>query len=101
MTPALEASPQAVRGITLGAIDTERYSFWYGRTQALFDVTVSVKPRAITALIGPSGCGKSTFLRSVNRLNDVIPGTHSSGEMRLDGVDGRSQGTDGGPLRQP
>ena len=54
-------------------IDVRAYSFWYGATQALFDVTVTVPRRAVTALIGPSGCGKSTFLRSVNRLNDLIP----------------------------
>ncbi|MFN2563782.1 MAG: phosphate ABC transporter ATP-binding protein PstB [Gemmatimonadaceae bacterium] len=65
----------------------ERFSFWYGRHQALHDITLGVSPRAITALIGPSGCGKSTFLRSINRLNELIPGVRHSGTIRLDGED--------------
>src|SRR2546422_11339387 len=52
-------------------LDVRAYSFWYGATQALFDVTIAVPRRAVTALIGPSGCGKSTFLRSGNRLNEL------------------------------
>jgi phosphate transport system ATP-binding protein len=70
-----------------GSIQAERFSFWYGRNQALHDITLGVSPRAITALIGPSGCGKSTFLRSINRLNDLIPGVRHSGAIRLDGED--------------
>src|SRR5206468_7380356 len=56
-------------------IDVRAYTFWYGATQALFDLTFTVPRRAVTALIGPSGCGKSTFLRSINRLNELIPRT--------------------------
>jgi phosphate transport system ATP-binding protein len=70
-----------------GSIRAERFCFWYGRTQALHDITLSVAPRAVTALIGPSGCGKSTFLRSINRLNELIPGARHSGVIRLDGED--------------
>jgi phosphate transport system ATP-binding protein len=70
-----------------GSIRAERFSFWYGTTQALHEITLDVAPRAITALIGPSGCGKSTFLRSINRLNDVIPGVRHSGMIKLDGED--------------
>ena len=49
-------------------------NFFYGTNQALFDVSMQIRPRCVTALIGPSGCGKSTFLRSLNRMNDLIPG---------------------------
>ena len=70
-----------------GTLIAERFSFWYGRTQALHDITLAIRPHAITALIGPSGCGKSTFLRSVNRMNDLIPGTRHEGSLTLDGTD--------------
>jgi len=68
-----------------GRIEVEHFNFWYGKRQALFDIGLAIEPRAVTALIGPSGCGKSTFLRSINRLNELIPGAHGSGEIRLDG----------------
>ncbi|MGQ0767125.1 MAG: phosphate ABC transporter ATP-binding protein PstB [Gemmatimonadota bacterium] len=77
-------SPQAASPET-GCIESKAFSFWYGEKQALHDITLSLEPRAITALIGPSGCGKSTFLRSINRMNDLIPGTRHAGEMTLDG----------------
>jgi phosphate transport system ATP-binding protein len=70
-----------------GSIAAERFSFWYGKHQALYDITLAVPSRAVTALIGPSGCGKSTFLRSINRLNDVIPGIRHEGAILLDGED--------------
>ncbi len=62
-------------------------SFWYGAKQALFDVSLDVPECSVMALIGPSGCGKSTFLRSLNRMNDLIEGTRHSGELILDGED--------------
>ncbi|MHB1423222.1 MAG: phosphate ABC transporter ATP-binding protein PstB [Gemmataceae bacterium] len=62
-------------------------SFWYGTKQALFDVSLSIPECSVMALIGPSGCGKSTFLRSLNRMNDLIEGTRHSGELILDGED--------------
>ncbi|HEY6089025.1 MAG TPA: phosphate ABC transporter ATP-binding protein PstB [Gemmatimonadaceae bacterium] len=68
-----------------GTIEARQFSFWYGKKQALKGITMAVPPRAVTALIGPSGCGKSTFLRSINRLNDLIPGIRHDGEMLLDG----------------
>ena len=68
-----------------GSIAAEAFSFWYGKHQALHDITLAVPPRAVTALIGPSGCGKSTFLRSINRLNDVILGVRHEGVILLDG----------------
>jgi len=68
-----------------GSIQATDFSFWYGEKQALFDITLAVEPRTITALIGPSGCGKSTFLRSINRMNDLLPGVRREGEITLDG----------------
>ena len=63
----------------------EKLNFYYGNTQALRDVTMTVLPREITALIGPSGCGKSTFLRCLNRMNDTITDTSISGSVVLNG----------------
>jgi phosphate transport system ATP-binding protein len=83
-----------------GRIDVDRFNFWYGRTQALHDVSMAITPRAVTALIGPSGCGKSTFLRSINRLQDMIPGARRSGEIRLDGENVYAKGIDVVTLRQ-
>jgi len=68
-------------------ISARKVSMWYDQTQALFDVDLEVPDGTVTALIGPSGCGKSTFLRSLNRMNDTIPGTRLKGEILLDGVD--------------
>ena len=81
-------------------LDVRRYAFWYGGTQALFDLTFTIPRRAVTALIGPSGCGKSTFLRSVNRLNELIPGTRHSGDILLEGVSVFSRGMDAVALRR-
>ncbi|HWP02021.1 MAG TPA: phosphate ABC transporter ATP-binding protein PstB [Gemmatimonadaceae bacterium] len=72
---------------TDAAITVRGFSFWYGHKQALFAVDMSIPARKVTALIGPSGCGKSTFLRSINRLNELIPGTRHSGTITLDGED--------------
>ena len=62
-------------------------SFWYGAKQALWDISLDVPERSVVALIGPSGCGKSTFLRTLNRMNDLIEGTRHVGELALDEVD--------------
>ncbi len=61
--------------------------FYYGSFKALKDVTLDVEANSVTALIGPSGCGKSTFLRCLNRMNDLIPGTRVEGSLTLDGED--------------
>jgi phosphate transport system ATP-binding protein len=78
--PAADAEPGA------GSVEARAFSFWYGETQALHDITLAIPPRQVTALIGPSGCGKSTFLRSINRLNELIPDVRHEGEILLDGV---------------
>lgn len=73
-------------------VETRNLSFWYGNTQALFDISTAIPDRCVTALIGPSGCGKSTFLRTLNRMNELIEGTRHTGEICLAGQDiyGRS-----------
>jgi len=68
-------------------IEVQNLCFFYSGSQALFDVTVTIPERAVTALIGPSGCGKSTFLRTLNRMNDIIEGTRVSGSVFLEGTD--------------
>ncbi len=81
-------------------IDVRHYSFWYGATQALYDLTFTIPRRAVTALIGPSGCGKSTFLRSINRLNELIPRTRHTGDVLLEGVSVFSRGVNPVALRR-
>jgi phosphate transport system ATP-binding protein len=63
------------------------FCLWYSGTQALFDVNMTVEKGLVTALIGPSGCGKSTLLRAINRMNDLIDGLRTSGQIVLDGTD--------------
>jgi phosphate transport system ATP-binding protein len=66
---------------------TEKLSFFYGDHQALVDVDLRIPERSVTALIGPSGCGKSTFLRTLNRMNDIIEGARMTGNVTLEGRD--------------
>jgi len=68
-------------------ISVRSLDFFYGKSQALFDVSLDIRERMVMALIGPSGCGKSTFLRSLNRMNDIIAGTRVEGEVLIDGQD--------------
>lgn len=67
-------------------VDIDDFSLWYGKKQALFNNKIAVEKGLVTALIGPSGCGKSTLLRSLNRMNDLIDGLSTTGEIRLDGT---------------
>jgi phosphate transport system ATP-binding protein len=67
-------------------IQTRELDFYYGKVQALKKITLGIKEHQITAIIGPSGCGKSTFLRTLNRMNDIVPGAHLEGEVLLDGL---------------
>ena len=66
-------------------IEVRNFDFYYGDFQALKNMNIPIAENRITALIGPSGCGKSTFLRSLNRMNDTIPGARAEGEILLDG----------------
>src|SRR5438270_5653360 len=63
------------------AVQAEEVSAWYGKKLAIRNVTMSLTPNTVTAIIGPSGCGKSTFLRSINRLHEVIPGAKVAGDI--------------------
>ncbi|MBN2414367.1 phosphate ABC transporter ATP-binding protein [bacterium] len=66
---------------------TEHFNFYYGNFHALKNISMGMEAHKVTALIGPSGCGKSTFLRSLNRMNDIIPGTRVEGKVIFDGND--------------
>jgi phosphate transport system ATP-binding protein len=72
---------------TAPKIETRNLCFFYGSKQVLFDITMSIPPRTVTALIGPSGCGKTTFLRTLNRMNELIEGTRLTSTVLLDGQD--------------
>ncbi len=67
-------------------IIAESLNFYYGDKQALIDINIKILKNSVMALIGPSGCGKSTFLRCLNRMNDIIPNTRATGDIKLDGV---------------
>ncbi len=71
----------------LNKIEARNLNTFYGKKQALFDVNIEIPGNHITALIGPSGCGKSTFLRTLNRMNDLIDGYTVNGDVIIDGID--------------
>lgn len=73
---------------------------WYGNTQALKNTEIGIKENAITALIGPSGCGKSTFLKTLNRMNDLVPDVKITGKVEYDGKDIFAPGVDVNELRR-
>ncbi len=68
-------------------MESRNLDFFYGEVQALHAISLAIAENSVTALIGPSGCGKSTFLRCLNRMNDIIPGTRVEGDVLLDNVD--------------
>ncbi len=75
-------------------IDVESLNFYYGPKRALESITIRMQSNLVTAFIGPSGCGKSTFLRTLNRMNDIIPLTRVEGQVRIDGTDIYGAGVD-------
>lgn len=81
-------------------ITVKDLNLWYGQHHALKDININVQERAITALIGPSGCGKSTFLKTLNRMNDLIPGVRIEGEVCYRGQDIFAHGVDVNGLRK-
>ncbi|HLX39170.1 MAG TPA: phosphate ABC transporter ATP-binding protein PstB [Ktedonobacteraceae bacterium] len=96
-----EATPQSsLNPDASTVIDVKNVNFFYGSKQALYDVSVPVREHQVTALIGPSGCGKSTFLRTLNRMNDLIPGTRTEGTALFDGKNIYDRSTDVVLLRQ-
>ena len=81
-------------------ISIEKLNFYYGRVRALKDISLDIRSKQVTAFIGPSGCGKSTLIRTLNRMNDVIPGTRVEGCVTLDGQDLYVPATDVVELRR-
>ncbi len=81
-------------------IQTRNLNFYYGAKRALKDVSIACHANRVTAIIGPSGCGKSTFIRTLNRMNDVIPGVRVEGEILLDGQDVNAPDVDVVELRR-
>ncbi len=81
-------------------VQVARLNFFYGPKQALTDISIEIRANVVTAFIGPSGCGKSTFLRTLNRMNDIIAGTRVEGSVSIDGSDIYAPGTDVVQLRR-
>ena len=84
----------------MNIITTNDLCLWYGKTQALRDINISVPEGSITALIGPYGCGKSTFLKTLNRMNDLVPDVRITGSVKYRGKDIFAPGTDVNELRR-
>jgi len=96
--PPASSAPQHQEGQL--KIDVDHLSFYYGAKRALEDISIKIQPNVVTAFIGPSGCGKSTFLRTLNRMNDIIPGARVEGRVCIDGGDVYGQGVDVVALRR-
>jgi phosphate transport system ATP-binding protein len=91
------ASRTSANDIDTGRLVLDNVSARYGSFRAVKDVTLTIRPKSVTALIGPSGCGKSTLIRTINRMHETLPGATVSGSITLDGVDLYSSNVD--PVR--
>jgi phosphate transport system ATP-binding protein len=80
-----DSKPESLVSDGSAKMRVERLNAWYGPKQALFDVSLPIPERSVTAIIGPSGCGKSTLIRCLNRMHEVTPGTRIEGQVLLDG----------------
>jgi len=98
--PQVDRSGQEAQAAGPVKIEARDLSFFYGAVRALENISLSIQSNRVTAFIGPSGCGKSTFLRTLNRMNDIILGTRVEGSVTLDGRDIYAPGTDVVALRQ-
>ncbi len=98
LTPRAPVPAPTQRGAP--AIDVRDFGFAYGKREVLKNLSFSIERKAVTAIIGPSGCGKSTFLRSINRLNDLIPGVKHRGDILVEGTSVFAPSTDLVALRQ-
>ena len=78
----------------MNILESKNLNAWFGKMQAVKDISLAVEPLTVTALIGPSGCGKSTFLRCLNRLHEEVPGARVQGQVLLSGEDIYESGTD-------
>lgn len=90
----------ALRESMQSKISVSNLNFFYGKSQALYDISIEIPEREVVAFIGPSGCGKSTFLRTLNRMNDTIPIARVEGEVKIDGQNIYAAGTDVVNLRR-
>jgi phosphate transport system ATP-binding protein len=93
-TPAASSAEHPV------CIDVQEMNFYYGTKKALDSINIGIPAKLVTAFIGPSGCGKSTFLRTLNRMNDIIPGSRVEGKVLIEGDDIYRSGTDVVALRR-
>ncbi len=100
LAPEPQPDIDEAENIGAGQIEAKDVDFYYGNFQALKKVNITAVPNKVTALIGPSGCGKSTFLRTLNRMNDLIDGTRLEGQILIDGVDIYSREVDVVELRK-
>src|SRR3989440_11188594 len=82
-------------------IEASGISAYYGAFKAIEDINMVIEPKSVTALIGPSGCGKSTFLRSINRMHEVLPGARVAGKLTLDSQDLYGRDVDVTAVRRP
>jgi phosphate transport system ATP-binding protein len=102
-SPGAPPEPRAAPSLeftSLIRMEAKGLSFYYGPNQALYDISLRVPEKSVTALIGPSGCGKSTFIRCLNRMNDIIVDTRVEGDVLLDGKDIYGPGVDVVDLRR-
>src|SRR5678815_5240747 len=102
VAPRIEVRPSAPPPVNSGKakVAVRDLNFFYGRVQALHNISIDIPERIVMAFIGPSGCGKSTFLRTLNRMNDVIPATRVAGKVLIDDHDIYAPGTDVVELRR-
>src|SRR3989338_1927571 len=109
LPPSLAKGPVAMNMNSMGEADVfgdepkisaRGVNFYYGSKRALNSITIDFAPRRVTAIIGPSGCGKSTFIRLLNRMNELVPGSRLEWEILLDGLDILSQACDAAELRK-
>ena len=100
MKPKFEIKSRAAPSSHAAKISVKDLNFYYGRNQALESISVELPEKMVTAFIGPSGCGKTTFLRTLNRMNDVVPGTRVEGDVLIDGENIYAAGADVVDLRR-
>ena len=100
ITPKFAVASRPAASLSATKIAVAGLNFFYGRAQALQSISLEIPERMVMAFIGPSGCGKTTFLRTLNRMNDVIPGTRVEGSVSIDGQDVYAPGADVVELRR-
>ena len=82
------------------AMEAKNLSMWYGSKRAIDNVSLDMRTKAVTAIIGPSGCGKSTFIRALNRMHELVPNAHATGEVLLRGQNVYGRGADPVAIRR-